>query len=223
MIIVMASEKGGAGKTTLLCNIAAELARSGQRILLVDCDKLKGAWNWATAREDNPKLPQLKAAVARADKGLKDRLEEFKKSFDHILVDTPGHDEGGHRYVYGAADLLIFPLKPSQFDLGTVEWIKDLDARYKQLKRMNTAIVLNECLSSSKRETREALAYFKHFGLQPTDAKICTRISYRDVIAEGMGITEQSKDKKAADEFRRVFRELMEKSSATVYDSSATL
>ncbi len=36
--VVFFNNKGGVGKTTLACNIGAELARSGLRILLVDCD-----------------------------------------------------------------------------------------------------------------------------------------------------------------------------------------
>ena len=38
MIIGVLNQKGGVGKTTLSVNIAAALARTGQRVLLIDAD-----------------------------------------------------------------------------------------------------------------------------------------------------------------------------------------
>lgn len=223
MIIVMASQKGGAGKTTILCNLAAELSHDSA-VLIVDSDPLEGALDWCAARQDHRSLKPIRAVKARAEKATEAKIGELRQKFDHILIDTPGHDEGGHRYVYGAADLLIFPFKPSQLDLKTVEWMRDLSQRYLALKpSMKVAVVLNECLTSSKRETREALAYFEHFGIAPLDARLHSRISYRDAIAEGIGITESKKDAKAADEFRRLVRELQAPSCVTLSHASTTM
>ena len=37
-VISVTSGKGGVGKTNIICNLAVELGRRGQRVLLIDCD-----------------------------------------------------------------------------------------------------------------------------------------------------------------------------------------
>ena len=37
-VFSVTSGKGGVGKTNIICNLAVELGRRGQRVLLIDCD-----------------------------------------------------------------------------------------------------------------------------------------------------------------------------------------
>ena len=54
MIISFLNQKGGVGKTTLAVNAAAELARNGAKVLLIDADKQGSATTWASIRADAP-------------------------------------------------------------------------------------------------------------------------------------------------------------------------
>ena len=51
MIVGVLNQKGGVGKTTLSIGIAAELARQGTRVLLIDADPQGSSLDWAAARE----------------------------------------------------------------------------------------------------------------------------------------------------------------------------
>jgi len=54
MIISLLNQKGGVGKTTLAVNVAAQLARQGHKVLLIDADKQGSAGNWASLRDEAP-------------------------------------------------------------------------------------------------------------------------------------------------------------------------
>jgi chromosome partitioning protein len=74
-ILVIANQKGGVGKTTTAVNLAAGLARSGRRVLLVDLD-IQGS---ATATLHRP--------LAEGERGMADALIA-ERSIDDLVVET---------------------------------------------------------------------------------------------------------------------------------------
>src|SRR5262245_53097190 len=56
--IALTSEKGGVGKSTSVLNVAACLARSGRRVLVVDTDP-QGNASYVLLRGEKPRRPTL--------------------------------------------------------------------------------------------------------------------------------------------------------------------
>jgi chromosome partitioning protein len=71
--IALMSEKGGTGKTTTLLNMAAGLARSGRKVLVVDADPQANATMVLTAGQgpgEGATLAEVMAGTSRADDAL---------------------------------------------------------------------------------------------------------------------------------------------------------
>jgi chromosome partitioning protein len=142
-VIVLGNEKGGSGKSTTALHIAVALLKAGQRVATIDLDcrqqsfsryiDNRAAWAKRTgldlelphhcrishgtsmliAENEASELAQFSAAVA-----------EVERSFDFVVVDTPGNDSYLMRLAHSMADTLVTPINDSFLDfdvLGTVD------------------------------------------------------------------------------------------------------
>jgi chromosome partitioning protein len=82
LIYGVLNQKGGVRKTTISIHLAADLARRGRRVLLIDADPQGSSLSWSTIREEVeftvvglPKATLHKELVNLASdyKALKDR------------------------------------------------------------------------------------------------------------------------------------------------------
>jgi chromosome partitioning protein len=147
-VVACLCQKGGVGKTTLATNLAACAHLTGQRTLVLDCDKQGSAFDWYSAREDGSRLAGL--AVVRADRALSlPKFREMSSGYDVVLVDGPPRLGEVTRAAAVAADVVLIPARPGAFDTWaaseTLELLDGADEIREQLGRppVRRVIVLN--------------------------------------------------------------------------------
>lgn len=120
MIVSFLNQKGGVGKTTLAINVAACLAKAGQRVLLIDADKQGSASTWASLRHETPFQV---VSLARANMA-RDALK-LAADYDVTIIDGPPHAEEIARSCIAASDFVALPIEPS----GLSTWASDLTVK----------------------------------------------------------------------------------------------
>lgn len=107
-IVAIAGQKGGVGKTTAAMSLAAVLAESDMRVLLVDIDAQQSATWWAARAGEG--LPFDFAT--EKDPSILARMR--KAPYDAVVVDTPGShdDESTLATVLDESDYAVLPAEP---------------------------------------------------------------------------------------------------------------
>jgi chromosome partitioning protein len=142
-VIVVGNEKGGSGKSTVAMHVAIALMKSHQRVATIDLDSrqktfthyIENRHDWAQRITRDLEIPNHLYFVENMDhptaedeaadgKALTDHVDALARSFDFIVIDTPGRNSYLGRLAHSYADILITPLNDSFVDLdvlGTVD------------------------------------------------------------------------------------------------------
>lgn len=206
----MVSQKGGPGKTTVTVNVAAELARRGADVMLVDADHgIASASNWVADRAENPALPVVHSIQKQGN--VRAALIDLDKRYDYVLVDVAGRDSQEMRTAMTAAHLLVVPMRPSQLDLDTIPRLLELIEAGRDL---NPGLLVAGLLSqvptnASATEDAEARGFLADYPQIPLlQTMIRERKVYRDSMGEGKGVIEM-KNAKAKAEVQVLVEELL--------------
>lgn len=162
-VIVVTSGKGGVGKTTTTANLAAALARMGNKVVAVDgdiglrnLDVIMGLENRIVytlidAIEGNCRLNQTLIRDKRIENlfmiptaqsktkdaidadQMKTACDELRESFDYVLVDSPAGIEAGFRNSAAGADEALVITTPE------VSAVRDADRIIGLLESMGKA------------------------------------------------------------------------------------
>jgi septum site-determining protein MinD len=141
-IITVTSGKGGVGKSTTTANISSALAKDGKKVIAIDfdiglrnldmilglenrivydvVDVMEGNCNLAQAIIKDKRTPNLHfiPASQTKDKNILNKekvqklLDDLKKEFDYILIDSPAGIESGFEHSIFLADRAVVVTTP---------------------------------------------------------------------------------------------------------------
>ncbi|MDF1634527.1 ParA family protein [Mycoplana sp. MJR14] len=141
-VIAVANAKGGSGKTTTVALLATELARSGAEVVVLDCDPLGLAADWASRCGPDSRI----TAVTDITPGtLADHLRRLNRPDRHIIADLSAARDTLMAMALGLCDLALIPVQGSALDargaIQVLELIQCIEANARA--HINRAIVLS--------------------------------------------------------------------------------
>ncbi len=207
MIIGVLNQKGGVGKTTLAVNIAAALARTGKRVLLIDADPQGSALDWAAAREGDP----LFAVVGLPKPSIHKELALVGEGYDVVVIEGPPRVTDLARSAIVASDIVLIPVQPSPYDIWAADEVVKLIQEASVFKEnLKSVFVINRKIANTAigRDVREAL---EAYDLPTLEASIVQRVAFAEAAAVGKAIYEQDRDGVASQEIEAVVSELQER------------
>lgn len=206
MIIGVLNQKGGVGKTTLSVNLAACLARTGARVLLIDADPQGSALDWAAARQGTP----LFSVVGFPRATIHKEIAQLGQGYDHIVIDGPPRVTDLARSAIMASDIVVIPVQPSPYDIWAAEEVVKLVTEARVYKEnIKSVFVVNRKITNTAigRDVREALAAYP---VHVLDASVAQRVVFAEAAAQGQAIFEIDPTGPAVAEIEAVAAELME-------------
>lgn len=206
MIFGFLNQKGGVGKSTLSICLAASLARTGARVLLIDADPQGSALDWAAARQGKP----LFTVVGFPRPSIHKEIGRMGQGYDHIVIDGPPRVTDLARSAIMASDVVVIPVQPSPYDIWAAEEVVKLidEARiYKE--NIKSVFLVNRKITNTAigRDVREALAAYP---VHVLDASVAQRVVFAEAAAQGQAIFEIDPSGPAVAEIEAVAAELME-------------
>lgn len=211
-VVVIGGQKGGTGKSTLAQNLAVACALEGGDVMLIDTDTPQNTSNKWQLERGEAKLGLALHSSIHKGRGVGDAIDDYKKRYSHIVVDTGGADSDELRVALIRADVLVTPFQPNQADMWTVEKMNKLvaDARVVNPKLRAIAVVSNAPGNPRVGEPASAAVYLEDFEeLTLAQAIVRNRMTYPRALAQGRGALEyEPVDEKAREEINTLYAEV---------------
>jgi chromosome partitioning protein len=208
-VITLATSRGGVGKSSLGRSLAAHWFAVGHKPALVDADPQRTLANHYDPAGRMGAIP----VVAEPEERVGDVIEELRRKYAPVIVDTAGFR---NRTTIGAlvgTDLAIVPLKPAVEDvdaaIATYDLINEINATDERENRpIKVALVLTMTIRGTviARHVRDQLTAADYPLLK---AEMLNRVAYPEAGIEGLSPTLTDPDGAAARDVAAIAQEIM--------------
>jgi len=207
-VMVVGNTKGGVGKTTTVINLAADRARAGRRVLVVDGDRQATAQKAIAVRDSMGLLPAIACATYADGPVLRSQVLTQMDLYDDIIIDAGGRDSTALRAAMSLADVLLIPFEPRSFEVWALEDIAVLVDEVRSVRDgLRVCAFLNKAepgvMSVDNRAAGDALAAYPQ--IEYLSQKLVMRKAYSNAAGAGMSVSEvKDKDPKAVIELKKL-------------------
>jgi chromosome partitioning protein len=207
LIISFASSKGGVGKSTCCAAIAANLAKDGDRVLVLDLDFNQTVARWG--RKASAGNVTVEAVAPDAFTSVF-RAKMASERFDHVLIDLAGTREATLLKAMARSDLVIIPAQASEPDLREALVIIDdiADVIEAGANKLDYRLLLTKLFPLPTRVTAFAHQEIKRHKIRKFKTGLVERAAYREMFLTGKAPTEAAPNGKAAQEVAELVDEI---------------
>ena len=207
MRIAIVTQKGGAGKTTLATNLAVALALDGDEVLLIDADRQRTALDWFAVRSEGIYHEEV-TVVGIDNDTIHKQIANLAAGYKHVIVDGPPRAEKVDRSAIMAADCILIPVQPSSADVWAAETtIKLIDEARSFRPKLAASVVVNRKIPNTVLGNA-ILDLLREFPIKTLKSTIGQRVIFAESLGRGGSVIEDAPTGSAADEIRRVLKEL---------------
>jgi chromosome partitioning protein len=150
--------------------------------------------------------------MSKLGKTLRNDLLKLGEKFSTVVVDTGGQDSTELRASLLAADVVVSPMRPSQFDIWTLDRMNKLIGDAKHVNQTLRAYILLNAANTNPKvdEVKEARNYFaegEYENLKLLPFVLFERRVYKKVIG-GYSVHDVGTDGKAEGELYLLYKEV---------------
>ena len=211
MILIISNQKGGVGKSTIAINLAYQIRKKYQDLLLLDLDSQNSAilFNQIRVSENLSTIE----CVREQDIEFDALINKYSKNKNNLLIiDSGGYDSNINRAALIKADIIITPVGISQIEIfGLQKFRKILKEASEALGvKIKTNVLLNNVDSRSKNKLKDLRDYIKdnHENFNLLDTIIYTRADYKNSYGDGLTVKEYNKKGSAQEEIKELTKEI---------------